>query len=149
MKNYAVPANLTTPNSATLAAMYIHSTAAVRARLFDILVGSTGAPADNAARFAINRITALVTGGTAVTPIPLDGSDLACISPAGYGGTGGGTLVTPALLQWGQNQRATFRWVAAPGSEICAVAGAATGLVLMNPTANATFVMEATLIFME
>jgi hypothetical protein len=148
-KNYAIPANLTTPNSATLAAMYIHATAAVRARLFDLMVGSTGAPADNAARFAINRITSLVTGGTGVTPIPLDNGDVAAICAGGFGGTGGGTLTTPALLQWGQNQRATFRWVAAPGAEIVSLAGAAAGLVLMNPTVNAAFTMEATLIFNE
>ena len=53
------------------------------------------------------------------------------------------------LLQWAQNLRATFRWVAAPGKELVAPATASNGLTLMNTVMTGAFNVSFTLEFEE
>ena len=89
-----------------------------RAWIYDIVVGSDATPADAAAEF--NMIRGTVSGaGTAVTGRPLDpGNPAAVMLPEGGTFTGQTKTANSDMLQIPLNQRATFRWVAAPDSEL-------------------------------
>jgi hypothetical protein len=88
----------------------------VRGKLYDLIFGSEATPADAIFLWEVNRCTGVPTG-TSVTPSPLDTADAAATSEVLENvtviGTGGVTMMAIPL-----NQRATFRWVAAPGSEL-------------------------------
>lgn len=103
----------------TLTIMQLNAAATTtRAYIYDLLVGSDATPADIATEF--NMIRGTVSGtGTAITPVALDPAMPAAIF-AGEGGTFSGQTKTAntILLMLALNQRATFRWVAAPGGEL-------------------------------
>jgi hypothetical protein len=72
-----------------------------------------------------------------VTPEPLDQADAAAVSVAGSNFTVNPTLTANLLpLSIPLNQRASFRWVAAPGSEIVIPATANNGILTSTPTLN-------------
>ena len=106
--------------------------ASVRVKIYDVILGSDATPADVAGEFVIDRTTDAGTGGTALTENALDP-----LTVAATGAAVGGTFSTPPtdtansnLLMIALNQRATFRWVAAPGSELISTATASNGLML-------------------
>lgn len=106
--------------------------AAIRVKLYDLVLGSDAAPADVAGEFVVDRTTGVGTGGTALTENPLDPLTVAATAAA-VGGTFTTAPVDTAnsnLLMIPLNQRATFRWVAAPGSELISTASASNGLML-------------------
>ena len=107
-----------------------------RAKLYDVMFGTLGTPADQTYEFDISRITATGTS-TAVTPNPTDPADAAAVSLSAANYTAEGT-VTAASSEFylGINQRASYRWVAAPGSEILAPATSAAGLVIRTRSAS-------------
>lgn len=100
-----------------------------RGRLFDILVGTNGTPADNYMEWDVIRVTGGTTTSTAgstgaITQVSslfsLDNAD-------SYGAVNALTInasletfatVGTEVFYVGVNQRASYRWVAAPGSEI-------------------------------
>ena len=96
----------------------IGSDGTVMVKMYDLIIGSDATPADLAGEFVVNRCTDTGTGGTAVTPEPTS-IQTAAASATATGGTY--TTAQPTdtancdLLMIGLNQRATFRWVAAPG----------------------------------
>lgn len=102
------------------------STAAVRTAVYDFSIGTTGTPADNVVTWQVQRFT---TWGsrTVVTPTPLDSGDPASASPSGSAHSIEPTYTTE-LWRLGVNQRASYRWVAAPGSELICPATAANGV---------------------
>lgn len=150
-RSYAFTFSVTTPNSATLPAGTIISTAAVRPKLFDILLGSSTSPsADNNGRFNISRCSTTGTPGSSPTPAPLDPGDPAATSTLGLAVfTSTAPVIGTTLLQWAQNQRGTWRWVAAPSKELIAPATASNGLMLMNPTVSSAFLMDGSLEYEE
>ena len=88
------------------------------AALYDLTVGTNGVPADNALEWDISRITAIGTG-TAATPNPLQPAHRASGTVATVNHTAEPTVTAASsLLQFGMNQRASYRWVAAPNSEM-------------------------------
>lgn len=139
-RSYTIVGNYALVASATLPAMNIISTATVRPRIYDILVGSD-AVADNAAKFLIQRNTTTGTPAGNFTPVPIDPSDPTAVVTCGLGlFSAGPTLTANAyVLQWAQNQRATFRWVAAPAKELIIPATATNGLSLMTPVVTAAY----------
>ncbi len=100
-----------------------------RGKLYDILVGTNGTPADNymefdAATATYASSTAITTGGilglasslsSNYALDPADGPSNACINI----NSSVETYLTAPIEKWyvGINQRASYRWVAAPGSE--------------------------------
>lgn len=112
-----------------------------RAKVYDILIGSEATPADNAFLWQVQRCTAAGTS-TAVTPQSLDPSDtLASTIVAGENHTVDATRTANAfLLTLGLNQRASFRWVAAPGGELLIPATASNGIAIMTTTSSAVAV---------
>lgn len=120
--------------------------ASIRCCVYDVIIGSDAAPADLAGEFVIDRTTDAGTGGTALTENALDPLTVAA-SGAAVGGTFTTAPVDTAnsnLIMLGLNQRATFRWVAAPGGELISAAVASNGLMLLcvghggTPNINAT-----------
>ncbi len=97
------------------------------------------------------RTTGVSSGGTAITPNPLDSSDPASVTSAAGGSfLSGNPTIGVTLLQWSQNQRATFRWVAAPNSELLVPATAANGIGLLNPVkGGSAWVVDWTVLFYE
>lgn len=102
-----------------------------RAMIYDILVGTNGTPADNYMEFNAERSTAVGTGSTAVL-LPLDNTIRASGSVGTVNNTVEPTITanTQSLFYIGINQRASYRWVAAPGSELIIPATNVAGIAL-------------------
>lgn len=117
-----------------------------RIKIYDWTVGSDAAPGDTALTWRALRTS---TAGTssAVTPSPLDLADAACVSVAGQAFTVNPTLGV-VLMDIPLNQRASFRWVAAPGSELVVPAVANAGIGFQTPVSTAIQV-RATALFQE
>jgi len=138
-----------TPVGTNLTIINVIGTAAIRCKIFEIQLGSDATPADIATEFNITRTTAVGTGGTGLTISPLDPLTVAATGTA-TGGTFGvePTYGSNILLEIGVNQRAAYRWFAAPGNELICVASASNGLGLRSinsggtPNYNATIQWE-------
>jgi len=109
-----------------------------RYKLYELELGSEATPADNAFLWQVFRRTGTATGGTAPTITNLDQDDtiastLVANQAPTVNGAGGSTA---PLLSVPLNQRATFRWVAAPGSELVTNATASQGYATATPTAG-------------
>lgn len=108
--------------------------AAVRAKLYELIIGTDGTPADLAGEFVVNRTTAAGGGGSALTETPLDSLTVAATT-AGTGGTFTAQPTDTAntdLLMIGLNQRATWRWVTELSNALIGIAAAANGLFLRS-----------------
>ena len=106
------------------------TTPTTRPRIYDVIASATGNPADNTLDWILQRISNAGTG-TAVTPVALDSMDAAATVVVAQNHTAEPSYAigTP-LLAFVINQRSTFRWVAAPGSEIVLPATASNGVGL-------------------
>lgn len=133
MRRYAIASNNISTTSALKTMLTLISTAAIRPMLYDFSLGTEGTPADTSYQYLIQRTTAAGTGGAAITPTALDPTDPAATATS----VGGSTAITVeptytvGALPFGPmgiNQRATYRWVAAPGGEIICPSTAAAGV---------------------
>lgn len=99
-----------------------------RAAIYDVMFGTDGTPADNVLVYKVDRQTTVGTG-TAATPSPLDAGDAAALITATVNHTIEPTVTSATLLiEIAMNQRASYRWVAAPGGELIVPATNTTGL---------------------
>ena len=122
-----------TGNHAVVAAAYgsmleIKGGTTLRARIYDWMFGADGTPADNALVYLMQKTTAVVGVGTSVTPEPLDPADPAAEATALEDLTTEPTLAGIPIIELPVNLRASYRWVAAPGSEIVIAAVANEGV---------------------
>jgi hypothetical protein len=121
-----------------------------RGALYDLLVGSVATPGDQACKFIAGRTTANGTPASSYTPNNLDPA-----GPQGELTAGIAHSVEPTytankeLLLFSLNQRATFRWVAAPGSELLVAASQNAGIGLKAASSTSTQANDATILFME
>lgn len=106
------------------------SATTVRSRIYDVLLGCSATPADQATLFYLGRFTALGTEGAGFTPVALDPGDPAAISDCGVGTFSVEPTYTSnaQVLVIVMNQRATIRWVAAPGGELVSPVTASNGI---------------------
>lgn len=140
MARYAIDLRRTASTTASVGSVTADATRPRRFKLYDWVFGSEASPADNPFLWLIQRCTAAGTS-TAVVPQPLDPADAATEMDAGENHTVEPTYTAAAiLLHIPLNQRATFRWVAAPGGEIVAPATASNGIGVQTPTASAVAV---------
>jgi hypothetical protein len=111
-----------------------------RAKLYDWTLGCGASPADNAFIHVVQRATSASLVGAAKTPNALDQADtLASTIVVTDTVTTDGTLTAGAfVLRKALNQRATFRWVAAPYGELFIPATANTGFMLGLSAASTT-----------
>ena len=120
----------------------------VRPRVYEFDVGSQATPADQAALIVLNRSTTAGTG-TAATPTPLDNQEIASATTATIILTAEPTNAGTFLYNVPLNQRASWRWVAAPDSEFIGAATASNGILLKRHSSTATYQLYATVFFFE
>jgi len=133
----------------TQAAAFAGATAH-RGKVYEFMVGVNGSPpADNELEVDTARMTVDGTG-TAFTPNPLDPADAACLASGKVGYSVEPTVTASSfLVYFAMNQRATVRWLAAPGSELIWPATTANGIVLRAKSAAYTSTMSANILFDE
>jgi hypothetical protein len=121
-----------------------------RGKVFDVMFGTLGTPADQTYQFDISRTTASGTA-TTITPASLDVADGAACTAAFANYTAEPTYTSStSLFTLGINQRASYRWVAAPGSELVWPATASNGLGLRAVSASGgTVTATGQLLFLE
>ncbi len=139
----AVGTNLTVIN--------LISAATIRPELYEFLLGSgVNAPGDIATIFHIERFTAVGTEGSGFTPVAIDPGDPASLADFGVAHSGEPTYTANAILyKLAMNERATYRWVAAPGSGLKSPATALNGVGLQSQSSGGTVAHEATILHEE
>lgn len=116
-----------------------------RFKLEEFKFGFDGTPADNAYTCDVSRMSADGTA-TSVTPTKIDPADGAFLGLATANHTVEGTVTAASRLDgWGGNQRATLRWVAAPGQQLIVPATNLAGLVfrVKSPGYTGTATVDA------
>ncbi len=150
MANYTIIGDQLT--AATASVLSLTDTAASptrRAKLFEIVIGSAATPSDDATQFNVGRFT-LPGTNSAVTPVALDPADGVATYEGGSNHTVEPTYTAAEeLLALSVHQRATVRWVAAPGFELICPATQNNGIGLESVATTTGYLMEATFIFEE
>ena len=114
--------------SAYTTALSLAGAATVRPKIYDAMFSAGAAPADTVLVFALQRFSATPTV-TGVTPVALDPAEPAATAIAGENASAEGTYTAATeLLEFDMNQRATYRWVAAPEGELIIPATASNGI---------------------
>jgi len=148
MARFGFEANSAQGTGNTVGSVVSDSTTPKRGKLYDLIIGNQGTPADNPYNFTMGRCTAAGTGD-AVVAYPLDPADSAALADCAENHTVEPTYTAGAkLLSISLNQRATFRWVAYPGGELVYPATAANGLGLLI-VLGAALAVDATIHFEE
>lgn len=120
MAKFSVVGQDTNATATTILYFVNPATSPQNLELYEVVWGSDATPADSAAEYMIRYVTDenATPGGTAVTPRPVAREGRAALSNAVEAPTGEPTYTgTINLFMLGLNQRASFRWIAAPGSE--------------------------------
>ena len=129
----------------TMAALLTQGTR--RGKITKIIIGASGAPADNAAAFRIKRGTADGTG-TSFTAVAKDPAETTAITLAKVNYTAEPTYTAGAiLLEFGLNQRATYTWFAIEEKDKLTVA--ASAVLGLEVTGGPALVYEGTVDFEE
>lgn len=137
---------VTSPTDSTLG---ITGATTVRPTIYEMLLGSSSTPGDNALEHFLQRSTAAGTA-TSVTPTPLDSADPASTTTAGENHTAEPTYTSALILfRLALNQRASHRWIADPDGGLVVPATANNGIGLYTVHASATPDVSATIYFQE
>ena len=109
-----------------------------RGSIYDLMIGDIGTPADNNMELLVRRSTATQTGDALVETALDQDAPAAVLEGTGNHTTEPTYTADSEVLDVGMNQRATFRWVAAPGGEwtIAATDNVGLGLVAIGPAAT-------------
>ena len=119
-----------------------------RGAVYDVLIGTNGTPADNFVEWDISRVTAS-SSATIVAVAPLDSADGAATSVVTVNSSTFATISVPNMWYVGVNQRASYRWVAAPGSELIWPATSSAGFQLRQRSGGYTGTATGTILFSE
>lgn len=126
-------------------ALAVLATTLTRGKIYDIVFGHGATPADNVIQWLVRRLTAVGTEGAGVVPIALDPDAPAAQLDGAEGHTVEPTYTAASeLFDEPLNQRATFRWVAAPGGEFVVPATASNGIGITPISAAYTGIASAT-----
>lgn len=149
MARYSVDG--TCAGAASTTAIAIDGTTTSRGKVYDVLVGSDATPADNAVQWNLKRFGTSNGTGTAVTPVALDPADgVARLQGTETHTTEPTYTANAILLAFSVNQRATFRWVAAPGGELVIPATSDAGIgALVQAIAGSAVAHDVTMHFEE
>lgn len=152
---YAVPVDNATPTTGLNASLIcLNGATTTRVKMYELVHGSRGTPADNSAVFVVARLTNTPSTGTALTETPLDVAEVAAKAAATSGAKGTTFTTAPTVgntyLTYGLNMRASFRWIASPGCEFVASAAATDGWDFHSLVQNAAaFAVDATMYWEE
>jgi hypothetical protein len=120
-----------------------------RFKVYDVLIGTNGTPADNFIEWDISRITVQSTT-TVLAAQPIDPADANALTVATVNSSTFGTITTGSNVFYVSiNQRASYRWVAAPGGELVAPATSSAGFQLRVRSGGYTGTATGTLHFEE
>jgi hypothetical protein len=120
-----------------------------RGFIYDILFGADGTPADNAMVYKADRQTDVGTG-TAAAGAPLDSGDAAGLLTETVNNTIEPTVTAATqLVEVAVNQRASYRWVAAPGGELVVPATNTAGIGFRAKSPAYTSTCVATIHYIE
>lgn len=126
------------------------ATPTCRGRISEIIVGCSATPADQATLFRVGRTTAVGTEGSGFTPLNVDPAGPAGEMDAGIAHSAEPTYTAnKELLTIPVNQRATFRWVCAPGAELLMAATQNNGAGLYSSAATGTASHTSSVYFEE
>jgi hypothetical protein len=135
--------------SPTVSLLGLVSTSAIRPEIFDMILGSSATPADNANVWCLQRFTAAGTN-TGYVPPPLDPGDPACTAVGAITFSGEPTYTAVKILfRAALNQRATHRWIADPRGPLKFPATASNGGGLYVVNASFTGAVDGTVFFNE
>jgi hypothetical protein len=103
------------------------------ARIYHMTFGSAATLADNTARYIVQRCSSPGTPGSSITPQALDPGDPLALATSGLAAfsVGPALAANALLLQFGVNQRATWRWAPKDGKEIVLPAVASNGIAIL------------------
>lgn len=142
MPNFSVNWNATNTASATVPMGSMIGTAAIGGAVYEINTGSD-ATADNAVKYAILRTTSQGTASTSVTANDVgQGAATAAVTFATAWNINPTITANSQLLQWGQHQRGTYRWVAYDYTKMLRTGTGPTtfkGLALMSVVVSSSF----------
>lgn len=127
-----------------------------RGKIYDILIGTNGTPADNFCTWDLSRASAMVSANVyagAISSVSsafaLDPAD-GLIQAFAYANSSAETSTyTNSLWSVGVNQRASYRWVAAPGSEYVYPTTSSAGVGLRMLSGGYTGTATSTILFQE
>ena len=140
MANYAIDFHRTASAAASLGSVTADATRPRRFEIYDLVVGSEAAAADNPFLYVLQRCTTAGTS-TAVVPQALDPADAATEMDTGENHSAEPTYTAAQiLLEIALNQRATFRWIATEGGRLIAPATASNGIGIATPTSAAVVI---------
>lgn len=141
MANCAIVLARTASTALSLGGFNADATRPRRAEVYDIMLGSEAAAADNPFLYLLQRYTAPGTS-TAVTPVMIDPADVATELDAGQNHTVDSTYTAGAvLLRAAINQRASWRWQAVRDDcRLMYPATASNGLGISTPVASAVLI---------
>ena len=149
MPNYSVSVD-GSAGAAPQTVINLFSGGNTRQKIYDVIIGSDATPADATASFEVLRTTAVGTEGSGFTPTKLDPDTVVADADAGVTHSVEPTeTANSQLLRFALNQRATFRWVASPDSELIIPATVSNGISLVRRATTADFAMDATILFKE
>ena len=145
----AVPTIVAGANPQTLINLF--SIAALsRARINNIVVSASATPDDKYNGFVVKRTTGIGTEGGGQTPVKLDPDTQVSAFDAGYGHSVEPTETAGSeMLSFSLNQRASFSWLANPGSELILPAIANNGANISRKTGDGLYTIDCTIIFEE
>lgn len=129
----------------------IQYTSTTRFKIYDMTFGFPDAPVDSGATWLVQRwATGAGTDTAVVVAQPLDKADGAATTLTEEDYTAEPTYTAAEkLLTIPMNTRATYRWVAAPGSEMVASAIATTGIGTQIKATSYTGAANMTTMFFE
>ena len=130
-------------------ALELVTTAAIRAKIYKIIVGSAASPASQAALWQVKRHTATGTG-TALTAVKVDPADPVALVTCKTNNSAEPTY-TAADIPWELplNQQASWEENLSPGKEIVLAASATAGAGLKSSTATGTAVHQGSMYWEE
>lgn len=141
--------NMTTAYAGSIIGVSGANASPQRARIYDVLIGTNGTPADNFIEWDISRITTNSTA-TSFTPAALDQADSASTMTATVNSSTFGTITTGSNVFYvGVNQRASYRWVASPGGELVSPATSSAGFQLRARSGGYTGTATGTIHWVE
>lgn len=141
MPDFSVNWNATNTASATVPMGNAMGTATSLIGIYEVNSGSD-ATADNAVKYAIMRTSARGTQSTTVTPNAVDQNvTQAALTTFDTAWNINPTITaTSQILQWGQHQRGTYRWVAYDFNRFLrSQAGTGKGMALMSVVVSSAF----------
>ena len=150
---YQDAGNQATTTSGNKTATSLASIAGLRPAIYEFTIGAAGPPnsTDCDILYTLQSWTTSAGTSTAFTPYPTDPGFQAAKAACGTNFTAEPTYTANAYL-WGPmgiNQRATYRWVAAPGMLLTLVGTATTGAGMEVQSPNYATQTNATLYHQE